>query len=145
MEFGDYIWNLLGKCNQISSNMHGIGLVICEIAFDILNILRKHKPFCMVKPTGRMLNVTNIYNYRKHSVTPKGQTSPYFWSTLFWFSKVPERRYIPARTSNYVILKRKYRHLECIYFELISDVFLYFFPLPFCCTRPWVSPCIQNR
>ena len=36
MEFGGYIWNHHVKCIQISTNMPGIGLEICEI----LRILR---------------------------------------------------------------------------------------------------------
>ena len=36
LEFGNYIWNHHEKCIQISTNMSGIGLEICEI----LRILR---------------------------------------------------------------------------------------------------------
>ena len=32
LEFGDYIWNHHEKCIQISTNMPGIGLEICEIS-----------------------------------------------------------------------------------------------------------------
>ena len=42
-EFGDYIWNHHEKCIQISTNMLGIVLEICEI----LRILRNGKQFCM--------------------------------------------------------------------------------------------------
>ena len=34
LEFGDYIWNDLEKCIQISTNTPSIGLVICEIGFE---------------------------------------------------------------------------------------------------------------
>ena len=45
VEFHFYIWNHRGKCIQISPNMPGIGLVIHEIAFEILRILSKQKRF----------------------------------------------------------------------------------------------------
>ena len=32
LEFGDYIWNHNEKCIEISTNMPGIGLEICEIS-----------------------------------------------------------------------------------------------------------------
>ena len=35
MEFHDHIWNHHDKCFQISTNMPGVGLVICEIAIEI--------------------------------------------------------------------------------------------------------------
>ena len=35
LEFYDYIWNRHEKCIQISTNMPGIGLGICEIAVEV--------------------------------------------------------------------------------------------------------------
>ena len=35
------IWNLDEKYNLVSANMPSIGLLICEIAFEMLNILGK--------------------------------------------------------------------------------------------------------
>ena len=37
LEFGDFIWNYHEKCIQISSNMPGIGLDICEISRILRN------------------------------------------------------------------------------------------------------------
>ena len=34
-EFCDYIWNHHAKCIKMSTNMPGIGLVICEIGIGI--------------------------------------------------------------------------------------------------------------
>ena len=48
LEFHDHIWNHHEKCIQISTNMPGIGLEICEIS----RILRNKNDFVwMVKPT----------------------------------------------------------------------------------------------
>ena len=45
MKFGDYIWNHHVKCIQISTNMPGIGLVTCEIGFEIEEICEKKRNF----------------------------------------------------------------------------------------------------
>ena len=41
IELHPYIWNHHEKCIRISTNMPSIGLVICEIGFEIFRILRK--------------------------------------------------------------------------------------------------------
>ena len=47
LEFGDYIWNHHEKCIEISTNMPGIGLEICEIS----RIFKQQNDFVwMVKP-----------------------------------------------------------------------------------------------
>ena len=38
LEFGHYIWNHCEKCIQISTNMPGIGSLICEIYVKITQI-----------------------------------------------------------------------------------------------------------
>ena len=44
VEFHDYIWILHEKCNQMSTNMPGIGFVIPEKDFEILEVfLEKSK------------------------------------------------------------------------------------------------------
>ena len=43
LKFHDHIWNHHLKCIQISTNMPGIGLEMCEI----VRILSAQKQFCM--------------------------------------------------------------------------------------------------
>ena len=57
--FDDYIRNPHGKCNQISTNMPSIGLVICEAGFEFLRTLRKQYFFSKVKSSGRVLKCYN--------------------------------------------------------------------------------------
>ena len=57
LEFGDYIWNHHEKFIQISTNMPGISLEICEI----LRILRNKTIFVwMVKPMAACVQSINI-------------------------------------------------------------------------------------
>ena len=55
MEFGDYICNHHEKCIQISTNMPGIGLVICEIVENFEN----QNDFCMAGETNSFVQSIN--------------------------------------------------------------------------------------
>ena len=43
--FRDYIWNQNKKCSQISTNMPGIGPVVCETGFEFKEFIVKNKSF----------------------------------------------------------------------------------------------------
>ena len=45
VEFHDHIWNYNEKCIQISTNMPGIGLLICEIAVEISEMWESKQTF----------------------------------------------------------------------------------------------------
>ena len=45
LEFDDYIWNHDEKCIQISTNMPGIDLVICEKGFEFNEFWEKENTF----------------------------------------------------------------------------------------------------
>ena len=45
VECHDHIWNHYEKCIQISTNMPGVGSVICEIGFEIEEICENKMNF----------------------------------------------------------------------------------------------------
>ena len=58
MEFSEYIWNHHEKCIQISTNMPGIGLEIC----DICEILRNKTIFCIDGETNPRVQSITTYH-----------------------------------------------------------------------------------
>ena len=54
LEFDDYIWDLHEKCIKISTNMPGIGIVICEICLEMSESLGK-KGTCLHGESHRRL------------------------------------------------------------------------------------------